>query len=908
MSNRTVMTRFILSLLFLLSITLSRAQMTLSGDATGSCDCYTITNAGSQASSIWAPEEIDLTNPFDFTFNISLGDSDGGADGMVFVLRADGTTTGALGSLLGYGGIDNSIGIEIDTWQSAPEAVVGDIPEDHIAINVDGSVDHELLAPIAIDNIEDGGAHFFNVIWDPVATELRLILDGDEIFTYTEDIVTTIFGGDPNVTFGWTGATGGAFNTQIVCMYRPVLFSFEPEAPCPGEEITFNNESSSNLSYNNIEEYDWNWDFGDGTTSTDENPTHTFPTPGTYPVTLQITDISGCISEVTNSVIVTDLTPVVTDIQHISCFGMTDGEVTVSPDADENTYLWDDPAGQTTATATGLAPGTYTVTITNPAGCSGSTTVTIIEPAPLTFADISTTLASCGEEDGTITITPGGGTGPYNYSFEGEPFTGTSTFTGLGFGSYTITIQDDNGCETTETVDVESEGLAIDLIYNAPTCNGFSDGSITIIVLGETGEVIFEITNADGDLLNEDNSNTANSLNEGWYYINVEDDSDCDGIDSIFIDDPDEIIIDLSTEGANCYGESSGWAHVDSVYNATGDQDSISFFWTPNPAGENGILKDSTWMLTAGSYTLTVNDQNGCSQIMTFEISQPEELVLKEFDFTPAFCRIGGYQSGSGTVFGSAIGGVSDYTYLWTNLDNGETEIATTWGGLNPGNYQFTATDQHGCTVTQALFLDSLNPVAIFDVISDDLNTDCQGTAPVEVVFENQSINYSNPNNPNNEPRFFWNLNDQIGNWTITDDIETSQDTTYLSRESSYDIEVCLVATNKNKCVDTTCKILTIYKPVGFTAINIFTPNNDGVNDLFTFQHKAASIKDFNCVIVNRWGTVVGEINNILSGWDGTDKSGDLCKSGVYFYSYTAITDNNTTLSGQGSLQLVSEE
>ena len=73
--------------------------MILSGTATGFCDCYTLTNTTGQGGSVWSPTTIDLTNPFDFTFQINLGSADaGGADGMVFVLRKTGTFTGGMTS------------------------------------------------------------------------------------------------------------------------------------------------------------------------------------------------------------------------------------------------------------------------------------------------------------------------------------------------------------------------------------------------------------------------------------------------------------------------------------------------------------------------------------------------------------------------------------------------------------------------------------------------------------------------------------------------------------------------------------------------------------------------------------------------------------------------------------------
>jgi len=516
---------------------------------------------------------------------------------------------------------------------------------------------------------------------------------------------------------------------------------------------------------------------------------------------------------------------------------------------------------------------------------------------PIQFNDISTVVAP-----GTIVS--------WAWNF-GDGSTSTSenpihTYGAAGTYTVTLTVTTDGGCTDTFTrVIVMSNGLAIDLESNEPTCFGFSDGSVTVNVLDGTGTLIFTITDADGTVLNEDNSNTANTLPTGWYYINVDDDSECSGIDSIFLDQPGQLDMSMTITDPLCYGFETGWARVDEVFNYTGAEAGINYFWSPNPAGNNGIGADSTWSLGAGEYTLTINDANGCSRLFNFSVDQPDSLFFTEFGFDPAYCRIFDYQSGNGVVFGAVAGGTPDYNYSWENLETGETIDNTTWGGLNPANYLFTATDGNGCVKTGQVFLDSLNPIASFNVLSDQLNADLQGTAPVEVVFENTSENFANPNNPLADTTFFWNLNKPIAAWEFSDDYFETFDTTYGPLGQTYEAEVCLVAINKNGCTDTACKIITIYEPIAFANINIFSPNEDGKNDVFTFDLKSASIATFKCVIVNRWGDVIFEMDEVTDGWDGTTAGGSLCSAGFYFYTYEAVTDNSTKLTGQGTIQLV---
>jgi gliding motility-associated-like protein len=752
------MKKLFVCLIFLICLKGSFAQMDTYGTTTGTCDCYQLTDEiTNEAGSIWSPNSILLTNSFDLTFEVYLGDSDPGADGMVFVLRRFPGDPGASGGSLGYGDILNSVGVEIDTYYNDAN---GDVVEDHVGMHSNGEVLHDLVAPIAIPNIEDGNFHTFRVTWDPTLMEMDVYLDGTFMFSYSEDLVASYFEDDPEVFFGWTAGTGGAFNQQTVCSYRDVEFTTDHTdelgvtLACPGEVIVFNDLSTSDLIYNELDIIDWEWEFGDGATSTDEMPSHAYDSPGTYAVTLRVYDITGCFSET--------------------------------------------------------------------------------------------------------------------------------------------------------SISVEIGGIAMDPIWNEPTCFGFSDGSLTIDIPDGVEDPTFTITDAEGNTLNEDNSNTANELATGWYYFSVSDESGCSSVlDSIFLDQPGEMEADLTISEPLCYGENSGWVRVDNVINSTGEYDNIAYFWAPNPAGNEGIGEDSTWALPAGDYTLTINDENGCSAVIDFSLDEPDSLFLSEFGTEPAHCRLFDYQNGNGVVFGAATGGTPDFDYEWLDLESGATEDNTTWGGLNPGDYQLTVTDDNGCTLIRTITLDSLNPQANFNVISEQLNEDLQGTAPVDVVFENTSVHFYNENDPFGDTTFFWSLNEELGDWEVTHDYFYQPDTIYGPKGQTYQVNVCLVALNKNGCSDTLCQELTIYEPVGFEPVNIFSPNGDNVNDVFTFAFRAASISEFSCVIVNRWGNVIAELNDIEDGWDGTDQQGNLVSDGVYFYTYRAVTDNNNVLNGQGTIQLV---
>ncbi|NOQ72083.1 MAG: hypothetical protein GQ574_08785 [Crocinitomix sp.] len=566
-----------------------------------------------------------------------------------------------------------------------------------------------------------------------------------------------------------------------------------------------------------------------------------------------------------------------------------------------SSLVWS-PGGEITETITGLCPGTYEVTLlyTNDAGEEYVVTVSVdvMDEATEITAAIDIVNEVCeGSCNGSVNFTGFSGESPYTYDLDGE-INATGFFEDLCVGTYSILITDANGCEYTNTISIESESdleLAV-VTFNNPTCYGFSDGSINVGTLEGAGEItyVWSPENPDGGATN-------NTLTAGEYTVYATSEFGC--IDSLVITlvNPDSLYADLTVYEIACNGDSTGIVTVDSVYNAQGDLGNIAYFWAPNTFGEEGLGADSAYNMPAGEYVLTINDDNGCSFVEDIIITEPDPLFFSEIGAFPALCRTAGYQNGNGVVFAATSGGTSDYDYIWLNLETLETSISNTWGGLNPGEYLMTSTDANGCVLAQIILLDSINPIAAFTVVSDQLDENCEGTELVIASFTNQSTGYANEIEPDVDKTFFWNLDAPNGDWTITHDVNDVMDTTYVG-EAVY--SVCLVVQNVNNCVDTTCKDIIVHVQPKFIAPNVFTPG-DGINDLFTFEFKTYGISEFNCVIVNRWGKEIAQLNTITDAWDGTDKGGDDVPAGVYFYTYRAVSTSSTVFSGQGTVTLL---
>jgi len=236
--------------------------------------------------------------------------------------------------------------------------------------------------------------------------------------------------------------------------------------------------------------------------------------------------------------------------------------------------------------------------------------------------------------------------------------------------------------------------------YNNPTCYGFSDGSISISIQGANGTSTVEITDSLGNIVSP--FSTANSLTEGWYYFSVTDDTPCTEIDSVYLDAPGPIEIDLTTSDLSCFGDNSGSVVVDTVYNYNGDFSNIGYFWNPSGSEGNGIGQSSQTGLNSGNYDLTINDENGCSGTFNFTLSSPPELVLTDLGTDP--CS----DSAGGCVWAVASGGVPSYDYTWTNLQSNQSVSQTTWCDLEFGCYEILIIDDSGCELKDTVCISCL--------------------------------------------------------------------------------------------------------------------------------------------------------------------------------------------------------
>ncbi len=374
------------------------AQYKVNGDASkDDCNCYTLTpSVNNKHGSVWNVNKISLNEPFDFRFDIYLGNIDiGGADGIAFALQNINTSVGAAGGGMGIMGISPSIAVTIDTYMNGTHH---DPSYDHIAIQVNGVIDHNapenIAGPVMAikdePDIEDGLWHTLRVTWDPTSTTLAAYVDEELRVSAVVDIVAEIFAGDTLSYWGFTGATGGDRNLQRFCTQNVAEFSVDTLSTslCEGGTVAF---VDSSYSFATIEE--WHWDFGDGSTSTLQNPTHTYTAPGEYDASLYIIGRDGCQSELATYTILIHAYPEAEFTYEELCVGeeiqFQDASTISYGTIDE--WSWDFGDGSTSTlqnpTHSYSTPGIYTVKLlVGSGGCKDSITHEV-EVFPIPEAD-----------------------------------------------------------------------------------------------------------------------------------------------------------------------------------------------------------------------------------------------------------------------------------------------------------------------------------------------------------------------------------------------------------------------------------------------------------------------------------------------------------------------------------------
>ncbi|MBI4647993.1 MAG: PKD domain-containing protein, partial [Bacteroidia bacterium] len=399
------------------------------------------------------------------------------------------------------------------------------------------------------------------------------------------------------------------------------------------------------------------------------------------------------------------------------------------------TCQWNIPSNNCTPS---VLAGTYCVTITDYNSCTVANCGTVNQPAQVTIVETIVN-ASCGQSDGSISVSVSGGAVPYTYQWN----TGGSTnsLVDIPTGTYVLTVKDAKNCSVTEAYivnNISGPVLQIDSVHHI-LCYGDNTGEAFASATGGQGTLTYSWS----DLLGQ-NAPVATNLLAGTYYVTVKDTNQCADIDSVIILQPAQALgFFLNTDEPQCFGESNGSATVIPY----GGTPPYNFLWSGGctPSG-NQCLN-----LNAGFYSIQVTDTNGCVLVQNFTLGQPTQIILL-VDHTDASCS----GTGDGTAFVDTVyGGTPDpvlgYTYLWS--DNQMTNPAL---NLDPGLYCVTVFDDYYCTQSACVTVGSPSTLTFQNININ--NVDCYGnsTGSVTVIATGGSPGQSGYN-------YYW--EDNAGNF-----------------------------------------------------------------------------------------------------------------------------------------------
>ncbi len=431
--------------------------------------------------------------------------------------------------------------------------------------------------------------------------------------------------------------------------------------------------------------------------------------------TYTLTATNQCGSD-TEQVTVTVFSPLSVSLStdEVSCNGGNDGAITaiVTGGNGNPAYLWT-PGGSTNNSLTNLVAGTYSVSVSDAAGCNATASVALTEPTPLVGAILGSTNIDCfGANNGTISLGASGGTPPYKYALNGGAFQSSANFTGLAPGSYNLVVRDANLCETPfgpVTLLQPAAPLDLTLISTiAAGCNGVP-GQISVAASGGTAPYQFGLNNGALQI-----SGIFNGLTPGVYSVRAVDANGCTDLLSVNVFSITDPIIVLDSVGpVSCLGGTDGIVRV----SASGGMPPYLI------SIDGGVMGTDTLFtgLTAGLHQVYLEDASvpSCSFTLNVNVPTPTELVGSLLNQENINC-FGGVD---GEILLAASGGTSPYQYAFLN---GTFSTDSLFPGIGAGVYSMHIRDANGCLDTVGV---SLTEPPVLDIQGVSDSTACFGDA-----------------------------------------------------------------------------------------------------------------------------------------------------------------------------------
>lgn len=767
---------------------------------------------------------------------------------------------------------------------------------------------------------------------DTVGSISVTVAGGDPPYSYqwntspadTTTMISNLAAG--NYTLSVTDSNGiQVVNTFPVTEPQPVTMTFaETNVTCYG----FSDGSITATPAGGTPGYSYAWS-NLGTTQTINN----LPV-GSYVLT--VTDINNCIG--IDSTVITEpdsLDLTVGNVQDVSCFGADDGG------ADANTtggtapysYVWTNSvSGSTAASVNDLRPGLQNVVVSDVNGCNKQDSFTVTEPTDIVLT-ISKVDASCDlSNDGSATVTATGGSGGYTYNWNPAVGVGATVNNLQGLVTYSVTVTDIEGC-------TDNISVYIDTVYrlnsfatsDSANCFNEASGSATITATNGTGPYSYLWSN-------NSFSQTATNLLAGPYSATVTDNLGCQSISATTVLQPTQIVTAMNFERPSCVGDSDGFAWV----NVGGGTPAFSYLWSTLPVQTN----DTAFGLSSGVYNVTVTDNKGCTATNVVNVLEPNSLRITGLTRTEITCAsdedgsvtvfvTGGtgllsaiwsngatgftnsnlapgtysvtvsdekgctvdtsvtftapprvtfgttypvsascYGIADGEIWVQGQGGTRDpqfgYYYSIDSINWITTEfdpandVTGRFRDLAAGTYTVYVRDGNGCTIDTQITVTQPDEMFVY-IEPGDTSISLGEKIPLNVrvaPYDNTVIN-----------SYLW----TPANGLSCIDCQSPEASPFVT--TTYTVYIDYLPGN---CEASQTIEIVVGPGSPVFVPNMFTPNNDGLNDLLLVYGE--NIARAHMTIFDRWGEKIFETYSQHEGWDGTYK-GELVRPGVYIYN-----------------------
>jgi hypothetical protein len=374
--------------------------------------------------------------------------------------------------------------------------------------------------------------------------------------------------------------------------------------------------------------------------------------------------------------------------QNISCNGGSDGSITISSVTGGTGTIQYSKNGinfQTSPIFAGLSAGNYIIQVKDANGCIDTIAKTLTQPNAFLVVTSTTNVLCHGAQTGVVTISASGGAGFFVYSLNnGFSYQSGSTFNNLPSGAYSAIIKDAANCSTTKNfVITEPSPIHVNSSVLNVSCYGSDDGEIAVNATGGVSPFLYSISQG-----TYSTNGVFDSLpGDLFYLIQVKDANNCVVNVYRFVNEPALINLAADISDVTCAGGDNGSVLV----SVTGGYAPYQFDWSNN---SDGTLNAN---LSAGSYTLTVTDNNGCTGSQIYVVDEPNSPLVLNANITD----VSSISAANGAIDITITGGTSPYNYEWSN---GSTNADIT--DLSPGAYLITVTDANNCSLATTFVVD----------------------------------------------------------------------------------------------------------------------------------------------------------------------------------------------------------